>query len=94
MNKAEWGFALIIAFNLYKNKVSFTAKRQIYFILPVIILLLQTVWLLPALDVRAQLHIDGLDVPSSYLHFVFPVLEVFKVISLSIFIRMCFTKAS
>ena len=48
-------------------------------------LALQTVWLLPILDARAELIIQGqLPAPSS-LHTIYVVLEVLKVIALAVY---------
>jgi hypothetical protein len=55
------------------------------FCLPVILLLIQTFWLLPALDARAELHIQGQIVPPSNLHFYYVGLEFVKVASLTFF---------
>jgi hypothetical protein len=48
----------------------------------IIILILQTTWLLPALDTRAMLHIENKPVPHSNLHFLFVGGEVLKVAGL------------
>lgn len=47
-----------------------------------ILLLLQTVWLLPALDARATEIINGQNVPDSYLHFVYIAFDAIKFILL------------
>lgn len=84
LNKVECVFAIAILLNIFMSKEVKRAKN-IYFILPVIILIIQTSWLLPALDTRAQLHIDGAAVPPSNLHFWFVGFEVVKTVALFIF---------
>jgi len=55
------------------------------FAFPVILLFIQTFWLLPALDARAELHIQGKIVPPSNLHFYYVGIELLKVASLTFF---------
>ncbi len=57
------------------------------------ILLLQTFWLLPALDVRALAIIAGQDPGSSSLHMVYIVLEVIKLVLLLVTGTMVFKQA-
>jgi uncharacterized membrane protein (DUF485 family) len=84
LNKVEWVFALAILIQYVASRklLSFT---QGFFYIPLSILILQTFWLLPDLDARAELIIKGQIAPSSYLHFYYIALEVIKVICLTIF---------
>ncbi|MPR31889.1 hypothetical protein [Salmonirosea aquatica] len=84
LNKVEWVFALMITFSLF-CRGNFTLKSNLTFILPLLILLIQTLWLLPALDTRAELHIRGAVVPDSFLHFYYVAAEVAKVTCLLVF---------
>lgn len=84
LNKVEWIFAIAVLFNLFIHK-EIKRLNNIFFFIPVLLLVMQTLWLLPELDTRAQLHIDGADVPPSNLHFWFVGFEVVKTISLFIF---------
>lgn len=84
LNKVEWALAFIIFLNLFfKSNSVFTTVNMI-FSLTVIILLLQTFWLLPILDNRAELYIQGKDVQASSIHFYYMGMEVIKVIALFI----------
>lgn len=83
LNKVEWVFAIAILANLLYNK-SLLTFSNIFFLLPLTLLLIQSVWLLPALDARAELHIQGHSIPPSNLHFYYVAMEVVKVISLAI----------
>lgn len=84
LNKVEWIFAIAVFLNLFIYK-EIKRLNNIFFFIPVLLLVMQTVWLLPELDSRAQLHIDGAAVPPSNLHFWFVGFEVVKTISLFIF---------
>ncbi len=84
LNKVEWVLAFIIFLNLFFRSNSFYTNVNVIFALVVIILLLQTFWLLPMLDNRAELYIQGKDVPSSIIHFYYVGMEVIKVIALFI----------
>ncbi len=85
LNKVEWVLAIAILANLIfaKNGV-FSLKNTLYFI-PLLILVLQTFWLLPSLDARAELHIQGRELVASNLHFYYVGMEIVKVACLFIF---------
>ncbi|AHF16940.1 hypothetical protein [Niabella soli] len=85
LNKAEWVFAIAIGLHLIVDGAAVGSRSHLLFVLPFIILLLQTIWLLPALDARANLLLQDIPAPSSNLHFYFVAAEVIKVISLSAF---------
>ena len=81
MNKVEWFFGLASLLLLF---VSGGLGDTIAFFLfiPTIILLLQTIWLLPAMDRRAEQVISGADLPKSTLHVYYIGAELVKVILL------------
>jgi hypothetical protein len=70
LNKTEWILVTIILFIYLLGPSSNTALLP-YFLIPIVILLLQTFWLLPALDTRAAAVIQGNIVPKSRLHVYF-----------------------
>ncbi len=81
MNKVEWVLALVIFISQFR-----IARRLNWVYIGILlILLLQTIWLLPALDARAQMYIDSKVVPSSYLHFYYVIAEGLKFIALFVF---------
>ncbi len=84
LNKVEWVFAFIIFLNLFFKSNNVFTNVNVIFSLIVIILLLQTFWLLPMLDNRAELYIQGKEVPASSIHFYYIGLETIKVIALFI----------
>ena len=55
-------------------------------------LLLQTFWMLPALDARAEIYIQGQVPPTSTLHYYFVAMEIIKVGCLTVFGFKLFTK--
>lgn len=85
LNKVEWLFSVAIVVSFYMSGKPFFTFHNLLFFVPLLFLILQTVWLLPALDARAQMHIDGLKVPKSNLHFYYVGMEIVKVTSLFIF---------
>ncbi len=85
LNKVEWVLAIAILIHILISKQSVFKSGHMAYFIPVALLIVQTVWLLPTLDARAQLHIDGAHVPPSNLHFWFVAIEVVKVTSLFLF---------
>lgn len=87
LNKVEWVFALAVFANMYFSKYNIFEIHNITFLIALLVLVLQTFWLLPVLDLRAEMHIQGrgAQLSSSNLHFYYIGLEVIKVTVLSIF---------
>lgn len=85
LNKAEWVFGIAIIINLVLSKEPVFVLRNFAFFLPLLILVIQTAFLLPALDARAELCIQHKPIPSSNLHLYYVGAEVIKVTSLFIF---------
>lgn len=82
LNKIEWVFAIAITVYLVFSKWQWMQLNSLFLIIPIILLLIQTLWLLPALDARAEMHIQGAVVPPSNLHFYFVGMELVKVTGL------------
>ena len=85
LNKVEWIFLLVILSDLLISKEPLFLSNKIAYYIPVILLFIQTIWLLPALDARADILIQGGVIESSNLHVYFVGMELVKVISLFIF---------
>lgn len=85
LNKVEWVFAIALIISLFNSKDSIYAPSNLFFYLPLVLLIAQTIWLLPALDTRAQMHIDRKVVPESNLHLYYVGIEITKTISLFIY---------
>ncbi len=84
LNKIEWVFAIAVAASAIIYSKGIFTLPNILFLLIIIILVLQTIWLLPALDARAELYMQDKPVPSSGLHIWFVGAELIKVIGLFI----------
>lgn len=85
LNKMEWGFALVILLSLFSLQENLFRAINLTFYVSLFVLLVQTFWLLPSLDTRVQLHLDGKPVPFSFLHFYFVGAEIVKVAGLFLF---------
>lgn len=85
LNKVELVFALVVIINIFWNSSDILKWKNLAFAIPLTLLFIQTFWLLPALDARAELHIQGQFVPSSNIHFYYVGMELVKVVGLSIF---------
>lgn len=85
LNKVEWFFAVAIVFSMFISKSNLFMLQNLAFFIPILALVLQTLWLLPVLDDRAQMLIRGETVAPSNIHFYYIVLEILKVGSLIIF---------
>lgn len=84
LNWMEWIFAAIIIMNYLYSYPLFHSFNNYLILLPICILLVQTFYLLPALENRADLYIQQKEVAASNLHFVYLGLEFIKIITLSI----------
>ncbi len=84
LNKVEIILALIIILNIAWNGEQLTSQK-LFLLVPFIMLFVQTIWLLPTLDARAELHIQGKEVAKSFHHLYYVGMEVIKVVFLFLF---------
>lgn len=96
LNKVEWVLAFIIAVvfiyqfvALNKNNLHAIIDLWFTFVVVLVILVLETFWLLPKLDKRASAIIAGNSLPASSLHIYFIGAECIK-ISLLIYFSIQF----
>jgi len=82
LNKVEWVLAIAVFFNYLLNKERDFQWFYVLFFIALVILIIQTFYFLPALDTRAELYIQGKDVPASNLHFIYVFIEAFKTVCL------------
>lgn len=82
LNKMEWFFAAVLVAGYFFNKVPIDYSGFILFAIAVCLLIIQTFWLLPALDMRANIVISGKTAAASSLHWYFVIAEVIKLASL------------
>src|SRR5665647_1249509 len=85
LNKVEWAFVIIISVNLFFYVNEIESMLVIFFQIIVLILIVQTAWLLPALNKRAKAIISGKSLPSSNLHYYYVSLEFVKLLLLIFF---------
>lgn len=82
LNKVEWVFAFIITIHMMCNKRNF---RFAFFYILIILLIMQTFLILPALNERVETILQGGEVLPSFLHFYYLFMEIVKVLCLFIF---------
>lgn len=82
LNRAECALAvlLLVAFFVYRN----ARRTQIVFAAIFLILLAQTVWLIPNLIERIDLITSGQAPPASSVHVFYVVFEIVKIILLAV----------
>lgn len=81
LNKVEIALAVLLLVSFLYTR----SRRDLSFALAAIvfaILLLQTVWLLPVLDLRASALLQGEPPPPSHLHIVYIAADAIKVVLL------------
>lgn len=82
LNRVEWALAVAVLVDLLWHRVAWPPRGLI--VLPVLVLIVQSLWLLPALDERALLAIHGQLPGPSHLHLLYVAGEVVKVAALVI----------
>jgi hypothetical protein len=85
LNKVEWAFAIIIGVSIFFYVSEIKSFFVVWFLIIVAILILQTIWLLPALSRRAKAIISGKNLAPSSLHWYFTGLEFVKLLLLIFF---------
>ncbi|MBY5956997.1 hypothetical protein KUV50_02545 [Membranicola marinus] len=86
MNKVELILATVILFASWRSLQSFKKESGVLFLVAVLIVLaIQTLVLLPIMDHRADLRLQGVSLPASFLHFYYVGCELLKVIGLTMF---------
>lgn len=91
LNKTEWFFAVLIL--LMQIKSGNWKQIRMEWLALLIILLLQTFWLLPLLDARAEKVIQMVEIEPSNLHYYYVALEMIKVLILFVFGKKLFKSA-
>ena len=78
----QWILTIIIVASLVFGRFKISEKRHLLIWLVVGLLIIQTFWLLPMLDERANFVIDGRILPPSNLHVYFIGTEILKLCAL------------
>lgn len=85
LNKVELFFmAMLILVTTKLNWFKTWRSRTYMLVILLAIMLVQTLYLLPVLDIRAQQIIAGATVEKSYMHLYYIILEVIKVLALTV----------
>ncbi|RMA58716.1 hypothetical protein [Ulvibacter antarcticus] len=79
LNKIEWVLIVLVIGNIILNGNVQYRLRLTPLIIVLVLLLAQTFWLLPALDLRAELVIKGQELAKSNLHIYYVIMEIMKV---------------
>lgn len=85
LNRVEWAFALLIALLLFRKRKEVRFCTLSFYGAVVLMLLIQTEFLLPLLKQRVDWVLQEKELPRSFLHFYYIGLEVLKVASLAFF---------
>jgi len=85
LNKVELTLSIIIVASMLFSGIKGFKWKYLFFAIPFLILVLQSLWLLPQLDARAEMHIQGQAVTPSNLHFYYVGFEVIKTACLTVF---------
>jgi len=85
LNKVEWVFAIAIIFSGSVVTEKWLRFKNLAFVVPLLLLFMQTFWVLPALDARAELVINEQILPPSNLHFFYIGMEIIKIVALITF---------
>ncbi|GJM28394.1 MAG: hypothetical protein DHS20C17_10290 [Cyclobacteriaceae bacterium] len=84
LNKIEWVFAVAILISAIAGKVKILSWENIFYLVPLFLLIIQTFWLLPELDARAERLIQNQQITPSNLHLYYVSGEIIKVVCLSV----------
>lgn len=85
LNKVEITLSLVIIIGLLFKPIKLFSMENTFFFIAFLILILQTFWLLPQLDIRAEAILNGMTLQGSSLHMCFVIMESLKVICLFLF---------
>lgn len=84
LNRMEIVFALLILGRVMTHSPLIWSK-EVYYVLAVLILVVQSLWVLPMLSARADLYIEGNTPSPSNVHVVFIALEALKAAALLLY---------
>jgi len=82
LNKVEIIFSALLFFWLYFNYKNLSSLLLSCLVVLIVIILLQSIWLLPTLNLRVDNLMQGIETPKSYHHLCYILFEITKVIFL------------
>jgi hypothetical protein len=83
LNKMEIVSAIVLLFAVWRSRSNTNLETGLLGTI-ILILVFETVWLLPVLDARAELVITGAEAPFSRMHIVYIAMDSIKLIALLI----------
>lgn len=93
LNKVELFFMIFLGILIVPKQRALKKKNLVKILgLLTVILLIQTFYLLPALDQRVEMILNGTPPVDAFFHFYYLLLEVIKVITLFIFSQLALKK--
>lgn len=78
LNRAEWLLATLTLALFYLKKSNFWTKNSLLLLAALLVLVVQTFFLLPELNKRAEAICQGITLSRSFLHFYYIFLEITK----------------
>jgi len=81
-NKIQLFVLFLIIISLFYGQISLPIQAKLWFSILLVVIALQSFYLLPVLDMRASQIIKGNDIQTSHHHISFICLEILKLISL------------
>lgn len=85
LNRVELFLAAVVIISFVILRQHPFAPVNLTFFIPVALLMLQKLWLMPALGRRAEALINGASLPKTNHHFYYVMMELVKVSSLLVF---------
>ena len=85
LNNVEWFCAIVIVITFLYHKNQVVSRDNLMYLIPMLVLVVQTFWLLPVLDERAEATIAGKALTPSNLHVYYVGMEIMKVACLAVF---------
>ena len=85
LNKVELVLAFVILLTLHRTSKEIITWKNLFLLIPLALLIFQTLILLPILDIRATAIIENEVVPISRAHIYYIGLEIVKVTTLFIY---------
>ena len=79
LNRCEWAFLIVYSLLYFNQSKIRQYTLTVFSLLILVILSLQTFFVLPALNARVDMILDGQTLENSFLHFYFGTLEIIKV---------------
>ncbi len=84
LNKSEIIFSIVLTIWLFRERMRIGNMTLIILGIPILLVTIQSLWLLPSLNLRADQVMQGTVIPNSYHHLLYVIMEISKVIFLTV----------